>query len=138
MKNHFLGKNLKENTKKRINKFVMIKIQLANADNGIIKTITDNQYNGADQSINIVKVYEIDEDSEQYFDKLIEILTDISRDLGLDFGSNFDPEQLIFDVDWGLSYLPTEEEVNVKIKSLKGEIKELNEYKKELKAEIND
>ena len=24
----------------------MIKIQLTNADNGIIKTITDNQYNG--------------------------------------------------------------------------------------------
>ena len=116
----------------------MIKIQLTNADNGIIKTITDNQYNGADQSIDIVKVYEIDEDSEQYFDKLIEVLTDISRDLGLDLGSNFDSEQLVFDVDWGLSYLPTEEEVNEKIKSLKEEIKELNEYKKELKRELND
>ncbi len=116
----------------------MIKIQLTNAENGVIKTITDNQYNGADQTVDIVKVYEVEEESEEYFDKVIEILTDISRDLGLDLGSNFDSEQLVFDVDWGLSYLPTEEEVNLKIKELKEEIKELNEYKKELNKTLND
>lgn len=116
----------------------MIKIQLTNADNGIIKTITDSQYNGADQSIDIIKVYEIDEDSEEYFEKISEILMDISRDLGLDLGSDFDSEQLVFDVDWGTSYYPTEEEVNEKIKLHKGLIKELNEYKKELKREPND
>jgi hypothetical protein len=113
----------------------MIKIQLANAENGIIKTITDNQYNGADQIVDIVKVYEVDEDSESYFDKVAEILTDISKDLGLDLGSNFDSEQMIFDVDWGLAYIPTEEEIDIKIKLLRQEIKDLNELKKELKIE---
>lgn len=113
----------------------MIKIQLSNAENGIIKTVSDTQYNGADKSIEITRVYELDEDSEIYFDIVAGILMDISRDLGLELGGNYDRDQLNFQIDWGISYSPTLEEVNEKIKDLKREIRELNEYKKEISKE---
>jgi hypothetical protein len=109
----------------------MIKIKLSNAENGVIKTITDSQYNGADQSVEITKVYEINED-EFYFDKISYLLLDISKDLGFDLGNQFDREQLSFSIDWGEKYLPSLEEVDEKIKDLKDEIKILQTYKKEI------
>jgi hypothetical protein len=110
----------------------MIQIKLSNAENGIIKSITDSQYNGADQSVEIVRVYELDEEGEDYFDKISLLLLDISRDLGLNLGGNFDRDQLVFDVSWGEKYIPTIEEVNERIKELKEELKDLNMYKKEI------
>lgn len=110
----------------------MIKINLANAENGVIKTITDSQYNGADQSVEITKVYEITEEDEMYFDKISYLLLDISKDLGFDLGGQFDREQLSFTIDWGEKYFPTLEEVDEKIKDLKEEIKILQTYKKEI------
>ncbi len=110
----------------------MIKIKLSNAENGVIKTITDSQYNGADQSVEITKVYEINEDDEMYFDKISYLLLDISKDLGLDLGGQFDREQFSFSIDWGEKYLPSLEEVNERISELKLEIKHLQTYKKEI------
>jgi hypothetical protein len=110
----------------------MIKIQLTNAENGIIKTVSDNQYNGVDQNVDITRVYELNEAEEEYFDKVAEILTDISKDLGFHLGGNFDQFQLTFQVDWGIQYLPGVEEVNLKIKELQEEIRDLKKYKKEI------
>ena len=110
----------------------MIKINLSNAENGIIKSITDSQYNGADQSVEITRVYEIDEEHEEYFDKVTGFLLDISKDLGLNLGGKFDREQLVFDIDWGEGYTPSIEEIDEKIKELKYELKFLQAYKKEI------
>ena len=116
----------------------MIKINLQNASNGVIKTVIDNQYNGADQSAEIIKVYEIeDETSETYFDQVAELLFDVAKDLGLYTGSEVGPIKMEIVTDWGLGYLPTEDEVESRIKELKMEIKELQNFKKVVK-EIND
>ena len=72
----------------------MIKINLQNATNGIIKTVIDNQYNGADQVAEIVKVYEIDDEtSDDYFDRVSSFLFDITKDLCLFTGSDIGPEK---------------------------------------------
>lgn len=112
----------------------MIKINLQNATNGIIKTVIDNQYNGADQVAEIVKIYEIDDEtSDDYFDRVSKFLFDIAKDLCLFTGSEIGPEKLDIVVDWGVGYLPTEEEIDERIKDLKDEIKGLQNYKKTLK-----
>ena len=116
----------------------MIKINLQNASNGVIKTVIDNQYNGADQTAEIIKVYEIeDENSETYFDRVSELLFDVARDLCLFTGSDIGPIKMDIITDWGLGYVPSDEDLEFRIKELKAEIKELQNYKKVLN-EIND
>lgn len=116
----------------------MVKINLQNASNGVIKTVIDNQYNGANQTAEIIKVYEIEEESsETYFDRVSELLFDVARDLCLFTGSEVGPIKMDIITDWGTGYMPSEEEVEERIKELKLEIKELQNYKKVLK-EIND
>jgi len=115
----------------------MIKINLQNASNGVIKTVIDNQYNGANQTAEIIKVYEIEEESsETYFDRVSELLFDIARDLCLFTGSEVGPVKMDIITDWGVDYLPSDEEIDQRIKDLKSELKELQFYKKELK--LND
>lgn len=116
----------------------MIKINLQNASNGVIKTVIDNQYNGADQTAEIIKVYEIEEESsETYYDRVSELLFDVARDLCLYTGSELGPIKMDIITDWGLGYIPSEEEIDSRIKELKEEIKELQVFKKSVK-EIND
>ena len=40
----------------------MIKIEISNASNGIIKKVIDTQFNSAEQTVELIKVYEISED----------------------------------------------------------------------------
>lgn len=109
----------------------MITIQLSNASNGVIKKVIDTQYNGADQPAEIVTLYEMNEDNElEYFLKLIDFLKDISKDLGLHIGSDFEGAQLKIDLDWGDKYVPSIEEIDERIKDLKEDLRDLKEYKK--------
>jgi hypothetical protein len=111
----------------------MVKIKLTNANNGIIKTVTDTQYNGADQVANIVILYELNEDNiEEYQEKVAEIFSDLSKDLGLHLGSDYDPYKLNMIVDWGDKYIPSIEEIDDRIKMLKADIKDLTALKKSL------
>jgi hypothetical protein len=106
----------------------MIKIELSSASNGVIKKVLDT--NSKEDSSSF-KVYEIESDPNlDSFLGIMEIFTDISADLGLDLGSDFDPYQLNFDINWGEKYIPTEEEVEKKIKSLNADLKKLRELKK--------
>jgi hypothetical protein len=114
----------------------MIKIQLSNASNGIVKTITDTQYNGADQVAKIVVLYELDEDNqEEYLDKVANLFSDLSKDLGLNTGSDFENSKLMHTVDWGDKYMPSIEEIDLRIKDLKEDIKVLNSLKKSFLSE---
>ena len=106
----------------------MIKIELINADNGVIKKVLDTQSNDE-----IMKVYEIDNKAESKLDSfpgIMNLLADISDDLGLNLGSDFDPIQINFSMEWGYNYRPSIEEIDQKIKDLKSEIKHLTELKK--------
>lgn len=112
----------------------MIKIELTSASNGVIKKIIDTQSNEE-----IFKVYEIPPDSKpESFLNIIDLMSDISEDLGLEMGSDFDPLQINFDVDWGEKYRPSVDEVDLKIKALNAEIKILKDYKKELTENANN
>lgn len=117
----------------------MITIQLTNAQNGIIKKVIDTQYNGVDQNIEITTLYEFNEDDKvRYFLKLIDLLEDVTKDLGLELGNDHESLQLSFSVDWGEKYDPSINEVNEKIKELRLQIKDLTEYKKILESDGNN
>ena len=116
----------------------MIKIELTNASNGVIKKVTDSQFNGADQNAEITTVYEIDEENviEGYV-AIVDLLIDISKDLGLELGSDFSPAQLQFNVTWGDKYNPSAEEVDLKLKLLRNEMKQWKEYKEVIERNPN-
>jgi hypothetical protein len=107
----------------------MIKIELKNASNGIIKTIIDTRENK--ESSESIKVYEIDSEvkTEGFF-AIVDLLEDITQDLGLDVGSDHESLQIQFDIDWGEKYKPSLQEVDQKIKVLSAQIKDLKEYKR--------
>jgi hypothetical protein len=97
----------------------MVKITLDNADNGTIKTITDDNSNGAGSLLEHKVVYDFEKDS---FKRKIEFFYDIANDLGIDTGNAFDKNNIVMKLDWGKSYTPTVKEIQNKIKSLEFEI----------------
>lgn len=115
----------------------MIKIELKNASNGVIKTVIDTRENN--ESSESIKVYEIDsEEKVQSFLSIINLLNDITQDLGLDVGSDHEDIQIQFDADWGSKYKPNEKEVDQKIKDLNTQIRGLKEYKRDLSENGNN
>ena len=116
----------------------MIKIELSNASNGIIKKVTDSQFNGVDQSVDIVTVYEFDEeDPFLQYGKIAQFLSEITKDLAIDTGSDHSPIRLKFELDWGDRYNPTIDEVNEHLKSLRDEMRLWKEYKKAIENNPN-
>jgi hypothetical protein len=115
----------------------MIKVELKNASNGVIKTVIDTRENK--ESSESIKVYEIDSEvkTEGFF-AIIDLLDDIAQDLGLDIGSDHESLQIQFDIDWGEKYKPNLEEVEQKIKVLNTQIKDLKEYKRILIDNANN
>lgn len=109
----------------------MIKVELTNANNGIIKKVIDSQYNGVDQTVEIITVYELDEDVPfEHFLKVSNIFEDISADLGINLGGEYDEHKIDFDLDWGSKFQPSTDEINKRIKFYRKKIKELIELKK--------
>ena len=110
----------------------MIKIEISNASNGIIKKVIDTQFNSAEQTVELIKVYEISEDEPESLLDTIDILYEIGEDLGLAFGSDHGPIQVQMELNWGEEYNPSIEEIDSKIKDLQSEVKALKEIKKNL------
>lgn len=115
----------------------MIKIELSNASNGVIKKVIDTNSN--QDLVENLKVYEIDSESKpDSFLGVIELLDDVSSDLGLDLGSDFESLQVKMYFDWGEKYVPSLEEVDDRIKGLTAQIKHLKEVKKGLIENANN
>ena len=110
----------------------MITIKLEIASNGVIKTVSDNNYNGAGSKHELRTVYETDNDPE--FSNKIRFLYDICDDLGIDLGNKFAQKVLDFEIGWGHKYEPDLEETNALIKAISNELKNLKAYQKELKS----
>ena len=113
----------------------MVTIELSNASNGLIKKITDTNYNGAGERFEEVIVYQID-NKEQRFEVITDFLYEISADLGLDLGSDFSSAQLKINSDWGENYNPSIEEIDDKIKELQEVTKFLKSIKKSKEGNI--
>ena len=110
----------------------MITIKLEIASNGIIKTVMDDNYNGAGYENELRKVYETDNDIG--FENTTKFLYEVCDDLGVDLGNKFDRRVLNFEVGWGGRYEPASEEIDALIKALTYELKELKILKKEIKT----
>lgn len=109
----------------------MYKVTLEIADNGIIKTIFDDNYNSAGGQFESKKVYDLESDTNYGFEKTIEFFENIAKDLGVDLGGKSDLYNLRFLVDFGPNYQKSESEIKDDIKSLQSTIREL---KAELKV----
>jgi hypothetical protein len=107
----------------------MLKIILDVADNGIIKTIEDNNINGAGNHFEKKIVYDFSNDDK--YKNRINFFHNISDELGIELGNNFDKNVLHFKVDWGTNYEPNKNEVLNKIKELELNIEALKLYLKE-------
>ncbi len=98
----------------------MVKITLEVADNGIIKTINDDNSNGAGESLEKKRVYEFDKDV--FHENKIKFFYELAEELNIDTGNSFENNNLVMDIGWGNSYIPTTEDIELKIKLLKAEI----------------
>jgi hypothetical protein len=109
----------------------MIKIELYNASNGIVKKIINT--NSVEECSENYKLYELsDEEPIDNFFSIISLFYDINADLALEVGSDYDEAQLKFNVDWGDKYIPSVEEIDEKIKDLKSQIKTLKEIRSDI------
>ena len=113
----------------------MITIKLEIATNGIIKTIIDDNYNGADELNEWKTVYETDGDSSKGFENTIAFLSDLSGDLGIDLGNKYSSEVLSFSVNWGSHFEAEERHLKDKIKELSEELKIHKEWLKEIRKD---
>lgn len=102
----------------------MQKITLQLADNGVVKTIYDDNINGAGEEFESTVVY----DFENAENKL-KFLNDLSIDIGLEFGNSRSKEQIKVQLGWGQHYDPTPAEAKEKIKQLKSQIEQLSQIK---------
>lgn len=109
----------------------MLRITLDLADNGVIKTINDDNHNGAGEKMEWQLVYKLDDDPTH--DAKLEFIYSLCENLGLDLGNEFSNNTLKFNVDWGNEYDPTIEELEEKINLMKAELKLLTHSLKNIK-----
>ena len=102
----------------------MQKITLQLADNGVVKTIYDDNINGAGEEFESTVVYDFDN-----VENKLKFIKDLSIDIGLEFGNSRSKEQIQIQMGWGQHYDPTPSEAAEKIKQLKSQINQLEQTK---------
>jgi len=107
----------------------MIKIVLEPARNGVIKKVIDDNHGGGREHFTSTDVYESSENDKNQYSYVKRFFFDLCDDLGLEVGSKFDKTVLDINTQWGTHYEPTVKDIEFKIKRLKSEIKELEEWK---------
>jgi len=107
----------------------MIKIVLEPARNGVIKKVIDDNHGGGREHFTSTDVYESSENDKNQYSYIKRFFFDLCDDLGLEVGSKFDKTVLDINTQWGTHYEPTVKDIEFKIKRLKSEIKELEEWK---------
>lgn len=110
----------------------MVRIILEGADNGVLKTVEDDNINGAGAPFSSKNVYEFTDDDETHINK-IKFFFELAEDLGIVTGNIYDSNNLVMSADWGSSYTPTQEEINKKIEFHKAKIKVLQSLIKPVK-----
>lgn len=98
----------------------MQEIRIKLADNGVIKTVIDDNINGAGEAFESTNVYEFNT-----IDNKIKFITDFCVDIGLEFGNSKSKTKIKVEAGWGEDYIPTPAEIKTKIQKLQSEIKRL-------------
>lgn len=102
----------------------MITLTIEPADNGVVKVIYDDSVNGAGEEFVSRKVYDFERDEETK-ESVVDFLSDVVLDLGIDVGSDLDKFKVAIVTEIGDAAQFGEDEIKQKIKELKAEIKEL-------------
>jgi len=109
----------------------MIKIIIEPAENGVVKTIQDDNINGGGEFFDSKKVYDFEDDNGNYYKNTQAFLNDMIKDLGIDTGNTFSRDTLIFDIDWGEKYIPNKEDIQNKIVEYKAILDKLKKLLRE-------
>jgi len=107
----------------------MQRILLEIADNGIIKTVTDDNINAAGEKFESKVVYDL-ENGDVVLTKM-NILYELSEDMGMELGNSKQSDQIKIISDWGDNYVPGDDELKAKIEDLEQELKSLKEMLKQ-------
>lgn len=99
-------------------------INLQLADNGVIKTVKDDNINAAGESFESTTVYEFNTNENK-----IKFIDELCVDIGLEFGNSKSKQQIQISTDWGIHYKPNLIEIDKKIKALQAEINRLDKLK---------
>ena len=102
-------------------------ITLELADNGIIKTIVDDNINGAGESYESKVVYDLERHDS--IDNKMDLLYGLAEDMGVDLGNSKQHDQIKIVSEWGEHYTPTKDEAQAMVKELKDQIKWLESIK---------
>lgn len=98
-------------------------ITLEIADNGIIKTVTDDNINGAGEKFETKTVYDLEKGN--IVDTKMELLYELSEDMGMHLGNSKQPNQIKIVSEWGEHYQPEVEEIEARIEELKEDLEYL-------------
>jgi hypothetical protein len=107
----------------------MLSIGIEPADNGVIKTLVDDNVNGGGEEFESRHVYEFTGPMKR--SNQIKFIKDLIFDLGLDIGTEMDPDHLQIYSSWGNKYVGTDTEIKNKIQLLEKETKRLKSLLKE-------
>ena len=106
-------------------------INIEIADNGIIKTIVDDNINGAGEKFETKTVYDLEKGD--IVDTKMELLYELAEDMGMHLGNSKQPNQIKIVSEWGDSYEPTEEELDQRIQEMEEDLLYLRSRKNEVK-----
>ena len=95
-------------------------VKITLADNGVIKTVFDDNINAAGEKFESTIVYEFDDASDK-----IKFIEDLCLDIGLSFGNSKSRDQIKISIDWGPLYKPTPKEALEKIIARQLKLEEL-------------
>lgn len=102
----------------------MLSIGIEPADNGVIKTLVDDNINGGGEDFEARQVYEFEGPMKR--SNQVKFLKDLIFDLGMDVGTELDNDLLQIYVGWGAQHISTSDsEIKNKIQILEKEIKRL-------------
>ena len=107
----------------------MVKIVLEMADNGIVKTVMDDNSNGAGSILEKKVVYDFEKDNRH--NRKIQFFFDVANELGLETGNEFEKNNIKMSCDWGSHYEPSLSEINKKISKLELELEALKMLKED-------
>lgn len=105
----------------------MYKIILEIASNGVIKTITDDNSNGAGEALETKIVHNLNDDAATDFEETNLFMYELCEDLGIDLGSKNSRRRLSFTTRYGENYELTDEELKAEIKLLSLDLKWMRE-----------
>jgi len=88
-------------------------VKITLADNGVIKTVVDDNINAAGESFESTNVYEFDTNEDK-----IKFIEELCMDIGLSFGNSKSKNQIQVSLGWGTHYKPNPKEALEKISNL--------------------